>query len=216
MNKTLTTLAALVAALALYAQAPKDLNKELARLLKVACSLRQGGDTQRRQAFNVAVETLGADKEWTPMDELTNEKGECPVADKSVARFRLNAALHRAERQRKGLTAAPGHFLNGESESYAFSLFEKTVAAKGTVSYTLKGRSGRQVLLVVPYHGKDARLAVTLLYGDQKAVGQLADDGVVYLQPTFKIKKGDRLTLQIANEGDEGEAMVILNHNTRK
>ena len=177
-------------------------DKELNSLVTMVKNLRQAGVAEQKQAFNNTFQSLVADTAWTPMNELRDKNGaECPHSDKSLPRFRLNRMLSKAEQVHQGVAVATNGFMNGQDPRFNYSLYEKSVMAGKRVSYTFSGREGRQVFVVVPY---------------KTSSSQRLSDGTLVLECTESINTKTPLTLEISNEGSEGMAMVILNHNTRQ
>ena len=192
-------------------------DKELNSLVTMVKNLRQAGVAEQKQAFNNTFQSLVADTAWTPMNELRDENGaECPHSDKSLPRFRLNRMLSKAEQVHQGVAVATNGFMNGQDPRFNYSLYEKSVMAGKRVSYTFSGREGRQVFVVVPYKTSAKLNAKLLVSGKEAASSQRLSDGTLVLECTESINTKTPLTLEISNEGSEGMAMVILNHNTRQ
>lgn len=192
-------------------------DKELNSLVTMVKNLRQAGVAEQKQAFNNTFQSLVADTAWTPMNELRDKNGtECPHSDKSLPRFRLNRMLSKAEQVHQGVAVATNGFMNGQDPRFNYSLYEKSVMAGKRVSYTFSGREGRQVFVVVPYKTSAKLNAKLLVSGKEAASSQRLSDGTLVLECTEGINTKTPLTLEISNEGSEGMAMVILNHNTRQ
>ena len=192
-------------------------DKELNSLVTMVKNLRQTSEAEKKQAFNDTFQSLVADTAWTPMNELRDNNGaECPHSDKSLPRFRLNRMLSKAEQVHQGVAVATNGFMNGQDPRFNYSLYEKSVMAGKRVSYTFSGREGRQVFVVVPYKTSAKLNAKLLVSGKEAASSQRLSDGTLVLECTESINTKTPLTLEISNEGSEGMAMVILNHNTRQ
>lgn len=192
-------------------------DKELNSLVTMVKNLRQAGVAEQKQAFNNTFQSLVADTAWTPMNELRDKNSaECPHSDKSLPRFRLNRMLSKAEQVHQGVAVATNGFMNGQDPRFNYSLYEKSVMAGKRVSYTFSGREGRQVFVVVPYKTSAKLNAKLLVSGKEAASSQRLSDGTLVLECTENINTKTPLTLEISNEGSEGMAMVILNHNTRQ
>lgn len=211
-------LALLFIALTLHFAASAQQNdKELNSLIAMVKNLRQANEAEQKQAFNSTFQSLVADTAWTPMNELRDKNGaECPHSDKSVARFRLNRMLSKAEQVHQGVAVATNGFMNGQDPRFNYSLYEKSVMAGKQVSYSFSGREGRQVFVVVPYKTTAILSARLLVNGKVAVSSQRLSDGTLVLECAESINTKTPLTLEISNEGSEGMAMVILNHNTRK
>jgi hypothetical protein len=124
--------------------------------------------------------------------------------------------LSKAEQVHQGVAVATNGFMNGQDPRFNYSLYEKSVMAGKRVSYTFSGREGRQVFVVVPYKTSAKLNAKLLVSGKEAASSQRLSDGTLVLECTENINTKTPLTLEISNEGSEGMAMVILNHNTRQ
>lgn len=192
-------------------------DKELNSLVTMVKNLRQTSEAEKKQTFNDTFQSLVADTAWTPMNELRDKNGaECPHSDKSLPRFRLNRMLSKAEQVHQGVAVATNGFMNGQDPRFNYSLYEKSVMAGKKVSYSFNGREGRQVFVVVPYKTSAKLNATLLVNGKAAASSQRLSDGTLVLECTESINTKTPLTLEISNQGNEGMAMVILNHNTRK
>lgn len=196
-------LAMLLAALPALAQ-----DNELNRLTSIVTSLKGGGE----KAYGKAVESLSADRSWVMMDELGRDReAECRVADK-VAGFRLNSVLTNAE-QAQRLQVSTGNHLNGADTRYSYSLYEKTLKAGKTASYTLNGRWGRQTFLFIPFQGGKAALSPSITCGGKAFREERLGDGIVRL--TGVADKGEPLMMKVANGGKAPVSYVVINYNSR-
>lgn len=204
MVRLLITLAVLLAAIPSRAQ-----NEELNRLTDIVMQLKAGGETN----YNAAVKALGADRLWTPMDELGRvAEAECRAADR-VPGFRLNSALTNAENAQRYQTTTGNH-LNGADSRFNYSLYEKTLKAGKSVRYTLPERWGEQVLIIVPYRDGDGNLAVSATCGGKEFATTPLGKGAVKL--SGNAVKGQPLEIKVTNTGSENLSYVIINYNSRK
>lgn len=181
---------------------------ELNRLADIVKSLRSGGET----AYNRAIKDLGGDKLWTPMDELgTDKTAECRVTDR-VPGFRLNAVMTNAENAQRYQTTTGNH-LNGADTRFNYSLYEKTLKAGKTVSYTLNGRQGDQTFLLIPYKTDKVGLQAEGRSGSENFKAVRLNDGTIKL--TGKVAKGNPVRLTVSNTGNENLSYVVINYNAR-
>ena len=204
MKRKFLTFIILLAAFGLHAQ-----TQELTRLEEIVLSLRTGGE----EAFNKAVGSLSGDAEWTPMDELgRNNEVECKVAD-HVPGFKLNAVLTNAEnRQRRQVST--GNHLNGADSRYNYSLYEKTLKAGKTVTYTLNGRWGEQTFVLIPFDAKNSGLEPSITSGGNTFKTERLNAGMIKL--TGRAVKGMPLKLKISNSSRKNASYVIINYNSRR
>lgn len=199
----------------LSVSAQETIDAELKNLISVVSNLRQSDVTKQKAAFERVKADLQADDCWTPMDELRRDPNECLAIDKNVARFRLNTILNGIQRDRDKRVGAKQEMLSGEDLNYNYSLLEKSVKGQQKVSYSFRGREGRQTFVLVPFQ-TDADFTATLRCGD-KTLGSAKreSDGNYYLRTTHPLKLTDQLVLEITNKGAASQSFIILNHNTR-
>lgn len=203
MKKYLLLLFVAISALSVKAQ-----TDELYLLTDIVKSLRPGGE----KAYNEAIAKLAVDKLWTPMDELgIDTKVECRVSDR-VPGFSLNSALTNAESKERYQTSTGNH-LNGADLRYNYSLFEKTLKAGKTASFSLPERWGEQVIIIIPFN-TNAKISPSASVGDKDFTATPSGDGSWRL--TGSVAKGEMLNLKIANQSGENISYVIINYNSRK
>ena len=210
-SKILIIFAILFASVSLQAQNIRD--AELSKLVSAVKLLRTG----TQENYEKATQILTDDTKWTAMSEtgaVRNE--ECSIKDK-VSRFKLNRILSKAESGRK-YVSTHGDMINGEDARFDYSLYERSLKAGKSASYTLKGRSGEQTFVIVPYSTK-ADIDVSLKMGNSpiKFTKEKQADGTVIVRWTEKTPGGKTpITISLTNKGSEPQAFVIINHNTRK
>lgn len=209
MRHILILLTFLLAATPLSAQTG---DAELDRLVGIAAMLRTADAT----VYGRALQMLQADAKWTPMDELGRvQQSECTPADKAP-RFRLNRLLARADGSRK-LVASRGDFLNGEDERFNYSLYERTLRARSRATYRIKGRQGRQTIVLVPMaaEGHGLTLRATAPGCAFKLQRTLPSGAMVYTSAT-PLRKEQQLTLTVTNASGTPQSFVLVNHNPRQ
>lgn len=183
-------------------------NDELNKLTDIVKSLQTGGE----KAYNDAIATLAADKLWTPMDELGIDRNvECRASER-VPGFRLNSALTNAENKERYQTTTGNH-LNGADIRYNYSLFEKTLKAEKSTTFSLPQRWGEQVIIIIPYNPQ-AKVEANATGGDQAFICTPLNNGGIKLSGT--VVKGKSLNLTVTNKSSENISYVILNYNSRK
>lgn len=187
-------------------------DKELDHLISVSTMLRTADAT----VYNRALQMLKADARWTPMDELGRiQSTECTPAE-SVARFKLNRLLSRADGSRK-FVASRGDFLNGEDERFDYSLYERSLKASSTVTFKVKGRVGQQTFVLVPHtaqgHGLKLALSAPGLSFTHKAT---LPNGAQVFVSQGKAAKDRHITITVSNASRAPQSFVLINHNSRK
>jgi len=203
MKTYILTLLLLFCAFSVNAQ-----NDELNTLTDIVKSLQSGG----KKAYKAAIATLASDKLWTPMDELAIDRNvECKASER-VPGFRLNAVLTNAENEDRYQTTTGNH-LNGADIRYNYSLFEKTLRVGKTASFSLQGRWGEQVLIILPFNPQ-TKITAKASGGDKDFT--VAPSGNGSLKLTGAVLKGKPLNLTITNDSGENISYVILNYNSRK
>ncbi len=190
-------------------------DQEMQSLVRSVCKLRVSNKAVSEQVAS----DLMADALWTPMNETNaRQEGECLPSDK-VPTFKLNRMLRRTLSDEKYISTH-GEFLNGEDLRYDYSLYEHSVYAGKTVTYTLHKREGAQWFVLVPYEKNGGGLKATIQVdgGEKVELTPHPDLGegvlAVYLDRN-KLSKDPVLTLSVKG-GPKNQSFVILNHNTRK
>ena len=137
-----------------YAQDQAD--SYLQDITKVVKELRKGNNTVR----NLAVEKLSQDgnPKITLMDEiqLSGDKEEKANEVKGTKgnRFKLNQVISRVYKKQNHQLESKSVMLNGNEKDIHYSIIEKSVKRGGKVTYELKGRSGEQDFVFVPFNPK--------------------------------------------------------------
>ena len=196
--------------LAVATMSARAQDARLNSMLDIVRSLKTGG----QKAFDSAAEKMSADLTWTPMNELkaADPKAECRASDR-VSGFKLNKMLAAAEQKRR-FEASTGNMLNGENPNFNYSLYERGIKPSATLEYTLKGRSGRQCIVLMPYDGlKAAGLDVSVSCGGKILEKTSAKDAYIF---TGKVSAGQPLKIIIKNPGDKARSFAIFNYNSRK
>lgn len=187
-------------------------DKELASLISVVKLLRVSTESNFKKATGI----LSADMKWTPMNETGSVKPEeCKPSDK-VKGFKLNRILSKAEGARK-YVSTHGDMINGEDARFDYSLYERTLKAKATVRYRLRGRKGKQTFVIVPFH-KSATVdfAVALVGCTAKGMCDMSAGTIMIECNAGTIRNSNEVVLIVENKSSKPQPFVIINHNTRK
>lgn len=189
-----------------FAQTKTD--PELQKLAKTVSTLRNAEE----KTWNEALSTFRQDSLWTTMDEIARDNNECWLLGNN--QFKLNAILNQCSDHDKKMVR--GDFLNGNDPHYNYSLTERGIKRKCSVSYEMSYREGRQTYIIMPYNPQTAQIEVKAYLND-KPVGETSiDNGDIVLSIIDNAIKSDVIRLVITNSGDEDMPVVIINHNTRK
>lgn len=209
MNKFIVILFVLMASMSSVAQ---TMDSELKSLVDIVKMLRSENST----SYSRAQELLKKDSKWTPMNETgTLKKQECRPTEVGK-RFKLNRILSTVDNGRK-YVSTHGDMLNGEDERYNYSLYERSVKAKTTVEYTIKGREGKQTFVIVPYLESGSGLCATITLGNgQKENFSTDKDGLLlYSSNMSSLKREDIIKITVTNKSASNQSFVLLNHNSR-
>lgn len=209
MKKIVIALICLLAAAPSFAQSIMD--EEMQSLVKIVLSLREDSEA----SYNAAVSALTADLKWTSMNETDDQiqPSECSRYVK-IPRFRLNLILQNIDSKRKP-SSSYSDMLSGTDDRYNYSLYERSVKANATVRYVLPERSGRQVLVIVPYGATSAMKASVEFEGHTYHFLKGENNILFASLPAPSGSWNGVLNLQISG-GSSNEAFVIINHNTRE
>lgn len=209
MRKSFIILMLCICPVLTMAQPPMD--NEVRSLIRTVCSLRSAD----AKAYKQVEDLLSNDEAWTPMNETDAfQEGECPPYEE-IPYFGLNKLLSHIATGRK-MVHTHGDFLNGEDERYNYSLYEHSVRAGFSVSFTLKGREGKQWFIIIPYDIDGGGLLASISINGHSTISfTQAENGTiaVYLdRPQLDVN--DLVTITV--QGTRNQSFVLLNHNTRK
>lgn len=182
----------------------KKLTDDLIQLRKVNAS---------NDALNKTVLEWSAsgNPKITLMDEIrrdeNNEYRGC-----GTNKFKMNQVItHVYRRQNTGMTSK-GDYFNSTEKDFFYSVIEKNVKKKSTVSYTLTGHVGEQEFVFVSYNVNTLFFVKVNGVSAQPISGK---KGVLYLKLPI-VKKGDKIIFSITNNSNSNESFVIMNHNPQK
>ena len=198
--------------------AQEQTDNYLQDIAKVVKELRKSNNSTR----NSAITTLSAGQKLTLMDEIKwagdEEEKANEVKGAKGNRFKLNQVVAYVYKKQNHMLESKGDMLNGNEKDIHYSLIEKSIKRGGKATYQLKGRSGDQDFVFVPYNAKS--IFVVTMYVDGKKVDrkegpdacQIHLDGLSRRQTiTFSINYLD----DKANK-DAIESFAILNYNQQK
>ena len=210
----------LLFAVFMVSQAQELTANYLQDIAKVVKELRKSNNSTR----NSVIATLSADQKpkITLMDEVKwagdEEEKTNEVKGAKGNRFKLNQVVTYIYKKQNHQLESKNDMLNGNEKDIHYSLIEKSVKRGGKVTYQLKGRSGDQDFVFVPYNAKS--IFVVTMYVDGKKVDrkegpdacQIHLDGLSRRQTiTFSINY-----LNDKANKDAIESFAILNYNQQK
>ena len=154
------------------------------------------------------VDMLKEDERWTLMDEL----GTSPAEDTEDKAIGINDAAYNAYADRYGISYSNGRFLDGRDETYDICFIEKTIRSMQMATYSLDGRQGQQLFIIVPMEGEGDMLEVSLYTDDERFAARY--DGSMYkIHVRKKLSSEEQLRLCIQNNGMGTVSYVIVNEH---
>ena len=154
------------------------------------------------------VDMLKEDERWTLMDEL----GTSPAEDTEDKAIGINDAAYNAYADRYGISYSNGRFLDGRDETYDICFIEKTIRSMQMATYSLDGRQGQQLFIIVPMEGEGDMLEVSLYTDDERFAARY--DGSMYkIHVRKKLTSEEQLRLCIQNNGMGTVSYVIVNEH---
>lgn len=209
MRRILLIILSIIACETIFAARTVDNeDKELSLLVDVVKMLRSALESDYAKASQI----LSSDARWTPMNETGAVRPqECKPADKVVG-FKLNRILSKLDRERK-YVSTHGDMINGEDERYDYSLYERALKAESSAEYELRGRKGRQTIVVIPFHIAVVQQIMVNVIGQNVQTNYDEKQGTITV--TFDATE-EILKLVVENRTSQPQSFVILNHNSRK
>lgn len=155
---------------------------------------------------------------FTLMDELQDKANDClPIAGK-VKKRGVNRLITELKNGRR-VQNSERELLDGSDSRFNYSIFEKCIKQGATSTYTMKGRSGKQVYIVIPYKTDNRYSCKLIMEGERVFEPSLADEnGISYffIESENGPQGNETVTLKITNdEKNRNESFVIINHNYR-
>ena len=209
----------MMAACFVFVYAQDQADNYLQDLTKIVKELRKGNNTVR----NSAVSNLSKDgkPKITLMDEiqLSGDKEEKAneVKGGKGNRFKLNQVISRVYKKQNHQLESKSVMLNGNEKDIHYSIIEKSVKRGGKVTYELKGRSGEQDFVFVPFNPK-SRYVVYMYTGKKEIRKEATDVCTIHLDGISRklpIKFSITYLDDKANK-DAIESFAILNYNQQK
>ena len=179
---------------------------EMANLVFRCTDLRLPANSEKVE------KAMRQDLQWTMMDEIAKDKGECSPSDK-VGTFGLNNILYRVLMARRGATNAGGNFRDGRDTRYKYSLIEVSVKGKREVSYQISGREGVQIFAVIPLN-KELPFNASICC-EKNSTDSFSKEGIFYLRLKRGVNRKESIKLTIFNKSGRNASFVIINYNSQ-
>lgn len=182
--------------------------KDMTRIMSYIIDLRDiSADEQ-------VLARMRVDEKWTLMNELEEDyEGQCPLREK-MGRFGINDLAMRIEEERNGFFKSAGVFCDGTDPRFNYSFVEKSVKPGKIVTYSIPGRSGRQLFIIIPFVENSA-LEIIFHHNDESIIAKREDSG--NYRAEMEVSKGHPLSFSITNcSTDTPVSFVILNYNEHK
>lgn len=185
------------------------------KLLNAVLLLRKGDARNWNMAHDELEKRVS---QFTLMDELEDEIHDCPLVSGQMKTFGVNRMVTELKRGSR-VQNTGRELLDGADTRFNYSLFEKGIKKGATATYTMSGRYGRQVFLIVPYYTKQP-YSVELAIRNRTVIPITGKDenGITYyiVDTGSGPVGGDTIILKITNDDKNNNAsFVIINHNYR-
>lgn len=185
------------------------------KLREVALKLRHNDAKNWNEAQNELGKWLA---QFTLMNELQDHTNDCALVSNQIKTFGVNRMVMELKKGKR-VQNTGRELLDGADVRFNYSIFEKGVKQGSTATYTLNGRSGRQLFMVVPF-GPTQPYTVELRREDgtvYPAAGKDKEGVTYYLIESDKgPSNGEKLVLKITNLDEHTNvSFVIINHNYR-
>lgn len=189
----------------------------LQNLTKIVKDLRKSNNTVR----NSAIATLSAGSKITLMDEIkwaSDEEGKADeVRGGKGNRFKLNQIVAYVYKKQNHQLESKSNMLNGNEKDIHYSLIEKSVKRGGKITYEIKGRSGEQDFVFIPFNPK-SKYVIYMSIGKTIIRKDASDVCTIHLD---EVSRKLPITFSITYLDDKGnkdlvESFAILNFNPQK
>lgn len=185
------------------------------KLLDAVLLLRNGDVNSWNTAQDELEKRLS---QFTLMNELQDRSNDCPLVSSQVKTFGVNRIVMGLKKGQRVQMSGP-ELLDGADVRFNYSLFEKAIKKGCTATYSLSGRNGKQVFLIVPHSSRQV-YTTELIREDGSQITPSGKDanGVTYylIDTDDGPKAGENLYLKITNkDSDNNASFVVINHNYR-
>ena len=202
-----------------FVQAQNQTDSYLRDITKIVKELRKGSNTVRNSA--VANLSKEGKPKITLMDEvqLSGDKEEKAneVKGSGGNRFKLNQVISNVYKKQNHQLESKNIMLNGNEKDIHYSIIEKSVKRGGKVTYELKGRSGEQDFVFIPFNPK-TKYVIYMYTGKKEVRKEVTDVCTIHLDGISK-KLPLKFSITYLNDKvnkDLVESFAILNYNPQK
>lgn len=203
---------------AVYSQSQP--NSYLQDITQVVKQLRKGNNSVRKSSETMLAEA-GKPK-ITLMDEIRwagdDEEKAYEVKGAQAYRFMLNQVVSRVYKKQNHILESKGEMLNGNEKDIHYSLIERGVKRGGKVTYQLRGRSGEQDFVFVPFNPKSLYVVNMYVNGRQVEKKRGQDVCQIHLN-AVSVKQTITFTINYLDDKtnkDQVESFAIINYNQQK
>ena len=176
------------------------------RLVEAAGKLREGGEKN----WSAAKDLLKSRRDkFTLMDECVCPEADCPLLPFRLSCFGVNRLVN-GIKDGDRVQATGRDFKNGADRRFGYAVIEKGVRAGCTARYTMTGRQGRQVFIIIPYV-PDQAFSAALVWKERRYEGVRKDGLLVLELPEEELDLFDSLALELTNAGEADAAFILIN-----
>lgn len=201
-------------------QAQEQTDSYLQDIAKVVKGLRKSNNSVR----NAAIATLSADQKpkITLMDEIRwagdEDEKAYEVKGAKGNRFKLNQVVAYVYKKQNHVLESKTDMLNGNETDVHYSLIEKSVKRGGKVTYQIRGRSGVQDFVFVPFNPKSKYVVTMYVSGEKTHQKEGADICQIHLS-RLSARQTIKFTINYLDDKankDLVESFAIINYNQQK
>lgn len=189
----------------------------LLEIAEVVKELRKGNNSAR----NSVVTKLSAQAKITLMDEIKwagdEEEKVNEVKGAKGNRFRLNQVVAHVYKNQNLQLESKNNMLNGNERDIHYCAIEKSVKKGGKLTYKIRGRSGEQDFMFIPFN-PNSKYVVHMYVGEETIreatsdvchihLDKVSSDQYIYFSINYLDEKSNKEAV---------ESFAILNYNPQK
>ena len=184
---------------------------QMASILDAVLTIKKGGEANWNAAKSVIVKHS---RFFTLMDELKDKTNDCVMIKTQVEFLGINRMMNEIKRSHSVQNTGKD-LLDGADPRFNYSIYEKGIKSKSVASYTLSGRSGRQVFVVIPYNPTQNYTVTIRINSKNYRPASKDKNGISYFFLDKGFKDKQTVNLSIENKEAHNASFVIANHNYR-
>lgn len=162
-------------------------------------------------------EDMSKDENWTMMSEFADscstKTALCTFRDK-VRYTGLNDTALQAEQLRGTIPTTTSIYRNGNDPNYKYSLHEIKIKSDCQVKSHLRNRSGRQLILIIPYDNTSISITPQITINGSAIDAKFNDMGHYEFIIDQNIGRSDKIEISITNNTGDNQSVIIVNHNS--